>query len=145
MAEINKKATVFDVAAYILEKKGEMSAWRLQKLVYYSQAWSLVWDERPLFDEPIQAWANGPVCLALSGIPTDAAIINGVLIRVTVNLGIVARDRFGAQLLSEQVVNSGKDFVHAQASRTRDDGRNEEDTGRASGRAASGEVQKAGS
>jgi len=34
---------------------------KLQKLVYYSQAWSLVWDERPLFDEAIEAWANGPV------------------------------------------------------------------------------------
>src|SRR5690606_2363190 len=26
-----------------------------------SQAWSLVWDEAPLFGERIQAWANGPV------------------------------------------------------------------------------------
>lgn len=54
-------ATVFDVAAYILGKKGEMTAWKLQKLVYYSQAWSLVWDQRPLFAERIEAWANGPV------------------------------------------------------------------------------------
>lgn len=30
-------------------------------MVYYSQAWSLVWDEEPLFDEKIEAWANGPV------------------------------------------------------------------------------------
>lgn len=50
-----------DVAAYILEKKGLMTTMKLQKLVYYSQAWSLVWDERPLFNEEIQAWANGPV------------------------------------------------------------------------------------
>ena len=50
-----------DVAAYILEKLGPMSAMKLQKLVYYAQAWSLVWDEKPLFDEPIQAWLNGPV------------------------------------------------------------------------------------
>ncbi len=38
---------------------------KLQKLVYYSQAWSLVWDEQPLFSEEIEAWANGPVCPAL--------------------------------------------------------------------------------
>ena len=31
------------------------------KLVYYCQAWSLVWDEAPLFNEEIEAWANGPV------------------------------------------------------------------------------------
>lgn len=34
---------------------------KLQKLVYYSQAWSLVWEERELFPEAIEAWANGPV------------------------------------------------------------------------------------
>jgi uncharacterized phage-associated protein len=54
-------ATVFDVAKYILEKYGEMTAMKLQKLVYYSQAWTLVWDEEPLFSERIEAWANGAV------------------------------------------------------------------------------------
>jgi uncharacterized phage-associated protein len=58
-------ANVCDVAAYILARRGPMTAWKLQKLVYYSQAWSLVWDERPLFPERIEAWANGPVCPAL--------------------------------------------------------------------------------
>ena len=43
-------ATVFDVARYILEKYGPLSAMKLQKMVYYSQAWSLVWDDAPLFD-----------------------------------------------------------------------------------------------
>jgi len=60
-----KMASVFDVAAYILRKQGSMTAWKLQKLVYYAQAWSLVWDQRPLFDEEIEAWANGPVCRRL--------------------------------------------------------------------------------
>ena len=54
-------ANVFDVAKYILEKQGLMTTMKLQKLVYYSQAWSLVWDEKPLFGEKIQAWASGPV------------------------------------------------------------------------------------
>jgi uncharacterized phage-associated protein len=58
-------ASAHDVAAYILKKQGSMSTWKLQKLVYYSQAWSLVWDDEPLFDEPIEAWANGPVVRAL--------------------------------------------------------------------------------
>jgi uncharacterized phage-associated protein len=54
-------ATAHDVAAYILRRKGEMTAMKLEKLVYYSQAWSLVWDEEPLFQERIEAWMNGPV------------------------------------------------------------------------------------
>ncbi|HSX11345.1 MAG TPA: type II toxin-antitoxin system antitoxin SocA domain-containing protein, partial [Chlamydiales bacterium] len=56
--------SVLDVAAYILEKQPKnepITAWKLQKLVYYCQAWSLVWDEKPLFKEKILAWANGPV------------------------------------------------------------------------------------
>ena len=52
---------VFDVAAYILERMETMTTMKLQKLVYYSQAWSLVWDEKQLFEEDIEAWANGPV------------------------------------------------------------------------------------
>lgn len=58
VSEVN----VFDAAKYILTKHGAMSTMKLQKLAYYSQAWSLVWDEEPLFDEDFQAWANGPVC-----------------------------------------------------------------------------------
>lgn len=58
-------ASVLDVAAYIIEKKGVVTAMRLQKLVYYSQAWHLVWDDEPLFEEHIEAWKNGPVCRAL--------------------------------------------------------------------------------
>ena len=50
-----------DVAAYVLQKQGRMSAWKLQKLLYYCQAWSLVWDSKPLFREKIKAWDNGPV------------------------------------------------------------------------------------
>jgi len=34
---------------------------RLQKLLYYCQGWSLALLGRKLFDEPIQAWVEGPV------------------------------------------------------------------------------------
>lgn len=54
-------ANAFDVAKYILNKQGEMTAMKLQKLVYYSQVWTLVWDEVALFENRIEAWANGAV------------------------------------------------------------------------------------
>ncbi|MEV1146600.1 type II toxin-antitoxin system antitoxin SocA domain-containing protein [Micromonospora sp. NPDC049799] len=54
-------ARVEDVAAYILSERGPMTAMKLQKLCYYSQAWHLVWEEELLFDSRIEAWANGPV------------------------------------------------------------------------------------
>jgi len=58
-------ANVFDVAKYILEKQGQMTTLKLQKLVYYSLAWSLVWDETPLFNDTVKAWGSGPVVPAL--------------------------------------------------------------------------------
>jgi uncharacterized phage-associated protein len=58
-------ASVHDVAAYILKKHGPTTAMKFQKLVYYCQAWSLVWDEKPMFNAKIEAWVNGPVIPAL--------------------------------------------------------------------------------
>jgi uncharacterized phage-associated protein len=57
--------SVHDVAAEILRRRGEMTAMKLEKLVYYCQAWHLVWDEELLFPDRIEAWANGPVVPAL--------------------------------------------------------------------------------
>ena len=57
----NRLVSVSDVAAYILRRSGPLPAMKLQKLVYYCQAWSLVWDDQALFREHIEAWANGPV------------------------------------------------------------------------------------
>jgi len=58
-------ASVLDVAAYILQITGSVTTMKLQKLAYYSQAWSLVWDEKPLFPDSVQAWVDGPVIPAL--------------------------------------------------------------------------------
>jgi uncharacterized phage-associated protein len=58
-------ATLFDVAKYITERTGDVSAMKLQKLMYYAQAWNLVWEEEALFGDDFQAWANGPVLPAL--------------------------------------------------------------------------------
>jgi uncharacterized phage-associated protein len=73
--------SVFDVAQYIIDKLGQITSIKLQKLVYYCQAWSLVWDDSPLFEDKIEAWANGPVVLELYKtfqnyyyVPTDIKI-----------------------------------------------------------------------
>lgn len=54
-------STVHDVAAYVLRKQGTMSAFKLQKLCYYSQAWHLAFYDGPLYSERTEAWVNGPV------------------------------------------------------------------------------------
>ncbi len=58
---LSSSLSSMDVAKYILDKKGIISAMKLQRLVYYSQAWSLVWDDEPLFDDIIKAWTSGPI------------------------------------------------------------------------------------
>jgi uncharacterized phage-associated protein len=54
-------ATILDVAAYILRKRGPMTAMKLQKLCYYAYGYHLAWENRMLFPEHFEAWANGPV------------------------------------------------------------------------------------
>ena len=50
-----------DIASYILSEKGRLSGYQLQKLLYYSQAWCLVTQNRPVFTEQVRAWEHGPI------------------------------------------------------------------------------------
>ena len=60
--EVDKVVSVFDVAQYVLSKLEEpCTTMKLHKLLYYCQAWYLVWEDKPLYKENIEAWANGPV------------------------------------------------------------------------------------
>lgn len=54
-------ANVPDVGTYVSQTLGPMASRKLQKVVYYCQAWSLVWDGRPLFRERVEAWRGGPL------------------------------------------------------------------------------------
>ncbi|MDV8065545.1 DUF4065 domain-containing protein [Rhodococcus sp. IEGM 1366] len=54
-------ADVHDVAALILNRYSSVDAFKLQKLVYYCQAWNLVATDEPLFTDSIKAYENGPV------------------------------------------------------------------------------------
>lgn len=59
--------TAQDVAQYFLLRANEsedtsISNLKLQKLIYYAQAFHLAIFETPLFSEEFEAWPNGPVC-----------------------------------------------------------------------------------
>jgi uncharacterized phage-associated protein len=59
-----------DVALYFLHRvdrdEGDtISQLRLQKLVYYTQVWSLVLRNQPFFEDEIQAWVHGPVIVGV--------------------------------------------------------------------------------
>jgi uncharacterized phage-associated protein len=58
-------ANIFDVANFFIEaalsQEDYVTNMKLNKLLYFAQAWSLVKYDRPLFEEPIEAWNYGPV------------------------------------------------------------------------------------
>lgn len=59
------KVSANDVAKYLLEQAGEMSTMKLQKLVFYCQAYKYAWTGRPMFSETVRAWTHGPVVYEL--------------------------------------------------------------------------------
>ncbi|MGB3757408.1 MAG: type II toxin-antitoxin system antitoxin SocA domain-containing protein [Rivularia sp. (in: cyanobacteria)] len=57
--------TAQDIANYFIwlanDSGSFISNLKLQKLVYYAQAWYLAIHDRPLFDEDFEAWVHGPI------------------------------------------------------------------------------------
>lgn len=49
------------------EHSSEITNLKLQKLLYYAQAWYIVFNDRPLFGENIEAWVHGPVVAGVFG------------------------------------------------------------------------------
>ena len=43
------------------ENRSGITNLKLQKLIYYAQAWFLALHDEALFDDPIEAWVHGPV------------------------------------------------------------------------------------
>ncbi len=58
-------STAHEVAQYIIafsHQHGDpISNLKLQKLLYYAQAWHLALTGKPLFPQQIEAWVHGPV------------------------------------------------------------------------------------
>lgn len=61
--------TAQDIADYFIglghERGEEVNNLKLQRLLYYAQAWHLGERGTPLFDEKFEAWMTGPVIPAL--------------------------------------------------------------------------------
>lgn len=64
MAATPRPATV-QVASEIRRRRPRVGTAKLHKLLYYVQGYHLAWNDRPAFDDAIQAWEMGPVVAAL--------------------------------------------------------------------------------
>lgn len=83
---------------------------KLQKLMYYAQAWNLVFKNKPLFNEEIQAWVHGPVVPSLfrrfrenrwSPIESEVHPIDDQELREFLNKILKAYGQYGPSQLEE--------------------------------------------
>ena len=67
MEVINEYKTIDAIVLsnYILKHYGPMSHLKLQKLLYYCDAYSLAYFDNPLIEDDFEAWVHGPVCRRL--------------------------------------------------------------------------------
>lgn len=86
MASKAGKTKSLVIAEYFIKKseqeKRSITNKKLQKLLYYAQAWSLVFNRKKIFDEPIEAWVHGP---ALPGIYSEFKIFGSGNITINVD------------------------------------------------------------
>lgn len=62
---MQKASTIGDFFVAFSHEHGDpLSNLKLQKLLYYAQAWHLAIFDEPLFGEPIEAWVHGPVVVS---------------------------------------------------------------------------------
>jgi uncharacterized phage-associated protein len=62
MVDLVTPITVADFLLCESRERGEiLTNLKLQKLIYYAQAWYLVLKKCPLFEEDFEAWVHGPV------------------------------------------------------------------------------------
>ena len=109
-------ANVYDVGQYITELVPTVDTMKLYKLCYFSQGWKLAWTGCLLFQEPLQAWANGPIPVALrdrSKPGGDATNLTTTELRTIESVVDVYRDKDSIEL-SE--LSRGKAWKEARRS-----------------------------
>lgn len=62
--------SVHAVADYFIRKVDreagdDMTHFKLQKMLYYAQAWHLAMHDEPLFASHFEGWVHGPVCIEI--------------------------------------------------------------------------------
>jgi len=65
ICDMTVKDLAYIVTLYVNGKGEVVSPKKLQKLMYYVEAWNLVYLEEPFFEEDFEAWVHGPVLPSL--------------------------------------------------------------------------------
>ncbi|WNJ21560.1 type II toxin-antitoxin system antitoxin SocA domain-containing protein [Pontibacter sp. G13] len=97
--------TAHQIADWILSKidleaGDSITPLKLQKLLYYCQAWHLTVFKKPLFEERIQAWAHGPVVYSQFDRFRDNTMYDGIPVN-TIELDVPQFPKEVQDLLEE--------------------------------------------
>lgn len=78
-----KQVSPIDLSKYVIKYVNnmghEVNHLKLQKLIYYTDAWHSVFIGKPLIIEDFQAWMHGPVVRTLWDYYKGESILNGVI------------------------------------------------------------------
>ena len=81
--DMMKQVSPIDLSKYVIKYVNDMghevSHLKLQKLIYYCDAWHNVFLENPLINENFEAWMHGPVVRQLWNHYKDVSTLNGIL------------------------------------------------------------------
>ena len=69
-----------DLAYYVMAKLGVIDHLKLQKLLFYVDAWHLAFFDQPLVDEDFRAWVHGPVLTSVWHAVKDASKLNAPML-----------------------------------------------------------------
>lgn len=72
--ELKKLDSIF-LSEYIAQKLGAMSHLKLQKLLYYVEAYHLAYFEKSIIDDNFEAWVHGPVSRKIYNTLKDYSIL----------------------------------------------------------------------
>ncbi|CAN7724355.1 DUF4065 domain-containing protein [Variovorax sp. LjRoot290] len=70
------RMTGHDLAHLVLSTCGPMPHLKLQKLLFYVDAWHSVFFDVPLVEEPFEAWVHGPVLRSVWSEFRDVSVLN---------------------------------------------------------------------
>lgn len=97
-----KKIDSLVLAEYITFKVGKLSHLKLQKLVYYSQAYHLAYFGQPLIEDEFEAWVHGPVSRKIFNSLKDFSLLYDDLVYIQ-SKGEVSPDKKIAELTEDQI------------------------------------------
>lgn len=82
--DIIKQVNPVDLSKYVIKYVNDMghevSHLKLQKLIYYIDAWHYVLLEKPIIKENFEAWMHGPVVRQLWNYYKDVSTLNAILV-----------------------------------------------------------------